>query len=203
MWHLQSVRSPPVRRFHSSFRRAKIKPASHQRHTDGQTQAAKRGSAVEGRKTACCDSYGPYSVWFPLATVPVKKAEEGEKKRQINIVIRSFRLNTTRFYCHSVFAGVFFFSCFFGAIQSAVTVTNASQSIAGEISKLTTRMSRLVFFFFLLLFPFFLPHPNINAATSPPIYLHPHRLQNGQRVKQWSRAHKKTAVINKHNKTLI
>lgn len=28
-------------------------------------------------------------------------------------------------------------------------------------------------------------------------------LQNGQGVKQWSKTHKKTAVINKHNKTLI
>lgn len=71
---------------------------------------------------------------------------------------------------------------FFWAIQSAVAVTNASQSIVGEISELTSGM----FFFFL--------------SLSPPFVFF---LQNGQGVKQWSKTHKKTAVINKHNKTLI
>lgn len=96
---------------------------------------------------------------------------------------------------------LFFLVVFFGAIQSAVTVTNASQSIAGEISKLTTRVSRLLFFFSSSSSSS-CPTPT-STALPVPLHLRPHRLQNGQRAKQWSRAHKKTAVINKHNKTLI
>jgi len=54
-----------------------------------------------------------------------------KKERQINIVIHNFRLNSPCFYCLCVL---------FRAIQSAVTVTNTSQSIAGEISELTSGM---------------------------------------------------------------
>lgn len=102
-----------------------------------------------------------------------------KRKRQINIVIRNFRLNSTCFYCLHVL---------FWAIQSAVTVTNASQSIVGEISELTSGV-----------FSPPLPSPPLLAPHPP--FVSP--LQNGQGVKQWSKTHKKTAVINKHNKTLI
>ena len=65
-----------------------------------------------------------------------------KKKRQINIVIHNFRLNSPCFYCLHVL---------FWAIQSAVTVTNASQSIVGEISELTSGM------FFFPSLPLFFP----------------------------------------------
>lgn len=130
-------------------------------------QAAKRERERERRRE---DKQRVVTVMVPIPSdshlLPcLSKRGGGGKKRQINIVIRSFRLNTTHFYCLCVFRWCLYFFCIFRAIQSASTVTNASQSIVGEISKLTTRVSRLVFFFFFV----FLPHPNINTATSPPM----------------------------------
>lgn len=58
-------------------------------------------------------------------------------------------------------------------IPAAIRVTKATQSIAGEISELTA------------------------VPASPFCFF----LQNGQAVRQWSKAYKKTAVINKHDKT--
>ena len=60
-----------------------------------------------------------------------------KKQRQINIVIHNSRLNSPHFYCLHVLLW---------AIRCAVTVTNASQSIVGEISELTSG----IFFFFAL-----------------------------------------------------
>lgn len=108
-------------------------------------------------------------LWFPLPLILSHYSALSKKKRQINIVIHNSRLNSPCFYC---------FHVLLWAIQCAVTVTNASQSIVGEISELTSGM---VGFFHT---PFAFPSP----------------LQNGQGVKQWSKTHKKTAVINKHNK---
>lgn len=91
----------------------------------------------ETRKAARCNSYSP-----PLHLIRSRYPALSKKKRQINIVIHNFRLNPPCFYCFHVL--------FFWAIQSAVTVTNASESIAGEISELTSGM----LFFFSLPFVF-------------------------------------------------
>lgn len=66
-----------------------------------------------------------------------------KRKRQINIVIHNFRLNSPCFNCLHVL---------FWAIQSAVTVTNASQSIVGEISELTSGVG------------FFFPPPFVSSS---------------------------------------
>lgn len=70
-------------------------------------------------------------LYSPLPLILTCYPALSKTKRQINIVIHNFRLNSPCFYCLHVL---------FWAIQSAVTVTNASQSIAGEISELTSGM---------------------------------------------------------------
>lgn len=87
-----------------------------------------------------------------------------ESKRQINIVIHNFKLNWSCFYSLCVL---------FWPIPSAIRVTTATKSIAGEISELTA------------------------VPASPFCFF----LQNGQAVRQWSKTYKKTAVINQHDKT--
>lgn len=99
------------------------------------------------------------------------------KKEKANQYCHSQLQIKPTFYCFHVL--FFFFWGGEGGVQSAVTVTNASESIVGEISELTSGM-------------LFFPSPLCSFF-----------LQNGQGVKQWSKTHKKTAVINKHNKTLI
>lgn len=93
----------------------------------------------ETRKAARCNSYSP-PITFDSESLsrPVKK----EKANQ---------------YCHSQLqikpTLLLLLPCsFFWAIQSAVTVTNASESIAGEISELTSGMG-----FFFSLSPLFFP----------------------------------------------
>lgn len=88
---------------------------------------------------------------------------QSESKRQINIVIHNFKLNWSCFYSLYVL---------FWPIPSAIRVTKATQSIAGEISELTAIPSSPFCFF----------------------------LQNGQAAGQWSKTYKKTAAINKHDK---
>lgn len=92
-----------------------------------------------------------------------------ERKRQINIVIHNFRLNSSCFYCLYV------------SFWGHSICRNSDKRISIDcwwdhrISKWSVFFPPSLCFF----------------------------LQNGQGVKQWSKAHKKTAVINKHNKTLI
>lgn len=71
----------------------------------------------------------------PIVTVMAAITSESElhpclsqSKRRINIVIHNFKLNRSCFYSLCVL---------FSPIQSAIRVTNATQSIVGEISELT------------------------------------------------------------------
>lgn len=97
------------------------------------------------------------------------------EKRQINIVIHNFRLNSLLLLPLCSFLG-----------HSICRNSDKRIPIDCWWDQRINKWNGFCFFIF------FLPPPSLCFI-----------LQNGQRVKQWSKAHKKTAVINKHNKTLI
>ena len=150
---------------------------SEGRYTDGgrgkRERERERGSG-DGRETARRDSYRPHYLGFWGTILPCHKKAEANQ------------------YCHSQLQiklpSLLLPPCSFVGHSMC---RNSDKRIPIDCwwDQRINKWKFLLFFF----------PPSLCLSFFPFSSL----LQNGQGVKQWSKTHKKTAVINKHNKTLI